>query len=386
MPEKSNNALLWTIGIILIILGAIYFGTIGGPEMTLKIGVITPLTGDAASYGVAMQRAYDLAVSEINEKGGVNGQAIELVYEDGKCEGSAAATATQKLVNVDGVKFILGGTCSGETLAAAEITQASRVLLLSPSATSPDITEAGDLVFRTYPADDFEAKMVAEYAINNGLLRAAIISENTDFAQGVRNAFKESYTGTVVFDETFNTGETDFRTLITKMREANPQMVYVSPQTAVAGELILKQIEENGMNVGIFANNSMIDRAAIAANPSLYEEAIMAEVQIPTEGKASAMLAAYEAVYGTPPEFMAYTASAYDSVYLLSEAITAVGYDAEAVAGYFNNSVSDWDGAIGVFNFDENGDAEVELTLVQVISGEFVPLADVGEAGEEVTE
>mgnify|MGYP001566513257 CR=1 FL=1 len=374
MAEKSNNALLWAIGIVLIVLGFIYFSATGGSSGTLKVGVLTPLTGDAASYGTAMQRAYDLAVSEINAAGGVDGRQIELVYEDAKCEGSAATTATQKLVSVDGVKFILGGTCSGETLAAAAITQVARVLLLSPSATSPDITEAGDLVFRTYPSDDFEATMVAAFAAENGDLRAAIISETTDFAQGVRNAFKASYTGEVVFDETFNSGETDFRTLITKLRAANPQMVYVSPQSPAAGELILKQIAESGMNVSVFANNAMIDRSAIAANPSLYEEVVMAEVQLPSEGKAVAMLSAYEAMYGNQPEFLAYTASAYDSVYLLAEAIAAEGEDAEAVAGYFAYQVVDWPGAIGVFNFDENGDAQVELTLVQAISGALVPL------------
>jgi branched-chain amino acid transport system substrate-binding protein len=278
-------------------------------------------------------------------------------------------------VSVDQVKFILGGTCSGETLSAAPITQAARVLLLSPSATSPDITQAGDLVFRTYPSDDFEATMVAASAQAAGQLRAAIISETTDFAQGVRNAFKASYTGEIVFDETFNTGETDFRTLLTKLRASNPQMVYVSPQSPAAGELILKQIAESGMNVAVYANNAMIDRSAIGANPSMYEEVVMAEVQLPSEGKAVSMLAAYEALYGTSPEFVAYTASAYDSVYLLAEAVGTVGEDAEAVAGYFAYKIVDWPGAIGIFNFDENGDAEVELTLVQAISGELVPFA-----------
>ncbi|HLD20914.1 MAG TPA: ABC transporter substrate-binding protein [Patescibacteria group bacterium] len=375
MAENKQNGLLWAIGGVLIILGVIYFSVTGGSTNTLKIGVIFPLTGDAASVGTMFQKVSDLAVSEINASGGVGGKQIELVYEDGKCDGATASTATQKLVNVDGVKFILGGICSGETLAAAEITQQARVLLLSPASTSPDITNSGDLVFRTYPSDDYEAKLVAAYAQENGLGRAAIISENTDFGQGLREAFVASYEGDLVFNESYNTGETDFRTLITKMRAANPQMVYVAAQTNISGELILKQIQESGMNVGIFAVSSMLDRSAIAANASLYEEVIMAEVQLPTEGKAADMFAAYQELYGNTPEFSAYSASGYDSVYLLVEAIEAVGEDPEAVAGYFSYQVVDWPGAIGTFNFDENGDAEVELTLVQVIGGELVPLA-----------
>ncbi|MBI4438261.1 ABC transporter substrate-binding protein [Candidatus Uhrbacteria bacterium] len=375
MPEKSNNALLWAIGVLLIALGFVYFSVTGGAGASLKIGVLTPLTGDEASYGTAMQRAYDLAVSEVNAAGGVNGKKIELVYEDSKCEGNAAATAAQKLVEVDGVEFILGGTCSGETLAAAPTTQQAHVLLLSPSATSPDITQAGDLVFRTYPSDDREAKLVAAYAQSVNLQRAAIISQTTDFAQGVRAAFKASYSGTVVFDETFDSGETDFRALITKMRVSNPQMVYVIPQSPAAGELILQQLSESWMNVAVFADNAMLDRSAIAANPSLYEEVVMAEVALPTQGKAASLLAAYEVMYGRAPEFVAFTASAYDSVFLLAEALARAGADAQAVADYFNNQVVDWPGALGTFNFDENGDAEVELTLMQAIGGELVPLA-----------
>lgn len=377
MAENKQNALLWAIGGVLIILGGIYFSVTGGTPSTLKIGVLTPLTGDTVAYGMAMQRAYDLAVSEVNAGGGVNvnGQQIELLYEDAKCDKDAAAEATKKLVNVEGVKFILGGTCSGETLAAAQITQGARVLLLSPSATSPEITQAGDLVFRMYPSDAFETKMVAAHAIENGYQRAAIISETTEFAQGVRNAFKESYTGTVVFDETFTSGELDVPVLIAKLRTANPQMVYVSPQNPVVGERILKQLDESGMNVAVYANNAMLNRAAIAANPSIYEEVVMAEVQIPTQGRAASMLEAYTKLYGTAPQFTAFTASAYDSVYLLAEAIALVGEDAEAVAGYLSYKVVDWPGTIGTFNFDENGDAQVDLTLVQVVSGELVPLA-----------
>ncbi|MBI4435481.1 ABC transporter substrate-binding protein [Candidatus Uhrbacteria bacterium] len=375
MAENKQNGLLWAIGGVLIILGVIYFSVTGGSGSTLKVGVIAPLTGDAASYGEAVRRAYDLAVSEINDAGGVAGLPLELVYEDGECDGPAAITAAQKLVNVDGVKFILGGACSGETLAAAEITQEARVLLLSPTATSPAITQAGDLVFRTYPADDMEARLVAQYAIDRNLTRAAIVSENTDFAQGVRNAFKEAHAGTIVFDEVFNKGETDFRARIANMRAANPQMVYVVPQTTASGERILQEMEENGMNVAVFAGNSMLDRSAIVQNPSLYEEVILSEVQVSTEGKAPAMIAAYAQKYGAEPEFRAFTASAYDSVYLLAEALGSVGQDPEAVAGYFSYKVTDWPGAIGVFNFDENGDAEVELMLVQVVGGQIVPLA-----------
>jgi branched-chain amino acid transport system substrate-binding protein len=375
MTEKSNSLLLWMIGIALIILGFVYFSVGGGKVDTIKIGVITPLSGDTDTYGMAVQRAYDLAVSEVNSAGGVEGKDIELVYEDGKCDGPTASVVAKKLIDEDGVKFILGGTCSGETLAAAAVTQEARVLLLSPFASSPAFTGAGDLAFRTFPSDALEAKMFADYAMDKGHERAAVVSENTDFAQGVREAFKAAYKGRVAFDKMYEVGETDFAALVSAMRAANPQMVYVVAQSPAAGELILKQIEEVGMNVAVFAPNSMLDRSRFTASPNLYEEVVLAEVQLPTSEKTTSMLAAYEAVYGVTPEFLALTASSYDAVQLLAEAIGKVGEDAQAVAGYFNDSIVDWEGTLGTLNFDENGDVNVVPTLVQVIGGEVVPLS-----------
>ena len=391
MNEKSRNGILWIILIVLVVLGFVY---LSGPNTTeesesgpIRVGVITPLTGDAAVYGTAMQRAYDLAVEEINTAGGVDGRELSLIYEDGKCDGTTATTAAQKLVNVDQVKFILGGTCSGETLAAAELTQTARVLLLSPSATSPDITDSGDLVYRTYPSDDFEAQKVAAYATEQGWTKAAVISENTDFAQGVRKAFQNVFGGEIVFDEDFNTGETDFRTLVTKMKEAEAEFLYLIPQSPVAGELVLKQMDEADLNLELFGANTLLDRTAFAENPVLFEGMFFSEVQLDESSTAtSEMLAAYEAKYGSAPEFSGFTASAYDSVYLIAEALEEEGVDPEEVAEYFDEDVSDWPGAVGVFNFDENGDAEIELSLVVVKDGELVSLEDAMTAEETEVE
>lgn len=376
MAENKQNALLWAIGGVLIILGVIYFSFIPADVKpgAIKIGVLVPLTGDAASYGTAMQRAYDLAVSEVNAAGGVNGKQLELEYEDSKCDGASSAAATERLIQERGAGFILGGTCSGETLAAALITQEARVLLLSPTSTSSEITNAGDLVFRMYPSDTYETGMIAAHAAKNGHTRAALLSEDTVFTQGVREAFKGSYSGTVVFDEII-TGDTDFKTLMTKLRVANPQMVYLNPQSFVMGEKLLEQINASGMNVAVYANNAMLDRSAISADPSTYEEVVMTEVPVPTSGKASFMIDAYTKLYGSSPAFKAFTASAYDSVYLLAEAIGSVGEDPEAVAGYLNYKVTDWPGALGTLNFDENGDIEVELVLMQVVGGELSPIS-----------
>ena len=106
----------------LVITGCTITGNV--TKETIRIGIIAPFTGDAAVYGQSEKNAIDLAVEEINLNGGIDGRLIEVIYEDGKCNGMDATTAAQKLINVDNVDIILGGTCSGETLAIAPLAEA----------------------------------------------------------------------------------------------------------------------------------------------------------------------------------------------------------------------------------------------------------------------
>lgn len=160
----------WIIGaiaIIIIVLLIVLTGGNGGDraEGPIKLGFIGPLTGDVASIGEPSLVAAQIAVDEINEEGGINGQPIQLISEDGKCTGVAAANAAQKLVNVDKVIAIIGGLCSGETLAIAPIAEAGKVPTISTCASSPEISTAGDYSFRVYPSDNYQGKFAATHII-----------------------------------------------------------------------------------------------------------------------------------------------------------------------------------------------------------------------------
>src|SRR3989344_7864758 len=152
------------------------------PQGTYKIGVMYPLTGDAAAYGIPIQKTTKYAADAINAKGGVNGRKLELVYEDSKCNPKDGNAAAQKLINIDKVKVIIGGVCSGETLGAAPLANDNKVVMISPSATSPDITlKGGDFVFRLAPSDAYAGVVASDYAYSSlKFKKAAIISESTD--------------------------------------------------------------------------------------------------------------------------------------------------------------------------------------------------------------
>ena len=348
------------------------------PQGTYKVGVMLPLTGDGAAYGLPLQRAVRIAFDEVNAKGGVDGRRLEAVYEDGKCNPKDGNAAAQKLVNLDKVKVIIGGACSGETLGAAPITEAAKVVLISPSATNPDITSAGDFVFRLAPSDAFAGVVASDYAYNELKARkAAVISETTDYAQGLRKVFKENFVklgGEIVADETYNPEDTDFRTQVTKAKASNPDVMYIVPQTVPKGVLLVKQIKEAGVAQQLVTAEVLIGRNVISENAADMESLIGVEQKFDDNApKAAAFLAKYTEQANEEPPFPFYMSAAYDIVYLVSDAIAKSGYDGEKIRDYLY-AVDGYEGAGGKVTIDKNGDVVMDFNVKQVKSGELVTL------------
>ncbi|MBI3035581.1 ABC transporter substrate-binding protein [Candidatus Woesearchaeota archaeon] len=343
-----------------------------------KIGVMLPLTGDAAAYGLSEQRGIKIALDEINSKGGVNGKKLEAIYEDSKCNPKDGNAAAQKLVNVDKVKVIVGGACSGETLGAAPITEANKVILISPTASSPDVTNAGDFVFRTYPTDAYAGIIAANYAyIELKARKAALVTESTDYAQGLRKVFKENFAklgGEVVADETYNPDDTDFRTQVTKVKSTDADLIYIVPQTPVKGLLLLKQIKELGLTQPLLTAEVLIGKKIVIDNPTELEGLYGVEFKFDEKTpKAAALLLEYKRISGEEPEFPSFIATAYDAVQLIADAIGQQGYDSEKIRDYLY-AVKDYNGAAGKITMDENGDPIMEYSVKKIKNGELIIL------------
>jgi branched-chain amino acid transport system substrate-binding protein len=349
-----------------------------GFDGAIKIGVIYSLTGDAAAYGIPVQRATKIAIDEINAKGGIDGKKLEAIYEDGKCNPIDSNTAAQKLVNIDKVKVIIGGICSGETLGAAPITEKAKVILFSPTSTSPDVTNAGDFVFRTAPSDAFAGVVASEYSYNElGAKKAAIVSESTDYSQGLRRVFSENFKklgGEIVANEVYNTEDTDFRSQVTKVKAAKPDLIYLAPQTDAKGLLLMRQIKDAGLNQQIVSSETLIGRNTVDENAELLEGLIGVEQKFDEKGlKASKMLAEYTRQANEEAPFPGFMSGAYDIVYLLYDAMREVGNDGEAIRDYLYG-VKDYNGAVGKISFDENGDVLLDFSVKQAKDGVMVTL------------
>ena len=220
------------------------------------IGVMESITGPGETYGNVAVQAKEMAVDEINAAGGINGRELKLVVEDSKCAAQDAITAYNKLTDVDGVKIILGTSCSGAMLGAAPLAEADGVVLFSGLATNPDIANEGDYIFRTAMSDQQVGIDTGNVMWADGARTVSTITEATDYAEGVRRtsvAQFEKLGGTVAAEERYASDITDFRTQLTKLINANPDALHIAAQSEFTGGTIIKQLRELGYDGPIYS-------------------------------------------------------------------------------------------------------------------------------------
>ena len=341
----------------------------------LKIGIIAPISGDAAVYGSLVQETAQLRADQINAAGGVQGKQIEFIVEDGKCTAADAARAAQKLIGVDGVHVIVGGACSGETLGAAPITERSNVILLSGMSTNPDISHAGDYVFRTAPNDLVQSQVLNEYVQGTEWDKIGILYEQSDYPLAVKREFVSGFDGDVM-EESFLPEEGDFKTRITKFKNSDIDALLLIPHTPAKAEVILRQLTEQDWQRPIIANEMFsADEGLVTQYAEQFEqwEMVSANFLAPDNEDFNTFVAAYTEKYQHEPVYPNYAATMVDAVDALVAALESVDdmTDTDAIrdALYATDIVS-----MHPVRFDENGDAiTIKHLLLEMKDGAFVP-------------
>ncbi len=329
-----------------------------GSDQTIRIGFLGPLTGDIAAAGSDQLNAVRLAVDEVNSSGGIGGKKVELIAEDGRCNGADSASAAQKLVNVDKVVAVIGGGCSSETLAAAPIAEAANIVMISPLSSSPEVTKAGDYIFRNYPSDALKGKALGTFLKNAGYKKLAIIGENTDFCQGIHNAVKQDLPEgiSIVFDESVDQGTRDFRTLMTRLKDTDFDVFLANGQSDASVAEMAKQMRALGMKQQIVGTDTS-DSANLG---DLAKEAVegLKPLSVPNlsedNGKASTFATVFRQRFDEPKFGMYFAALAYDNAKLLMQQIAAAGTGEALKQSLYD--LPSYDGVAGTFHFDKNGD------------------------------
>lgn len=346
----------------------------GDKQGTVQFGVLMPLTGDRAAYGAAMRDAILMAQKEINQAGGVLGKELTVNVEDTKSAPREGLNAFEKLTVADGVGLVIGPMSSSEVLAVAPVAEARKVVLFTPSASSPEITAAGDYIFRNVPSDVFEGGLMASFAREKlALSSVAVLQIGNDYGYGVVEAFRKEFErlgGSVLKVEAYPDGTRDFRTPLFGLKETNAEAIYfvgykeMGFAVSQARELGLSQ---QFLSTAIFEDPEILGSAGEAANGLVFSS-ITFDPSNPS-ARARRFVAAYSGSTGRQPD--GYAASAYDAAHILAEAVKAAGTSNPEKVKEALYGLPEFDGLIGATKFNKNGDAMLPIRLKQVRDGRF---------------
>ena len=358
---------------LVALLSLVFVGCKPSPREDIKIGCILDLTGAVATYGNWSLNGLELAKDDINNSGGVNGRKIQLVVEDGKSSPQDAVAAFNKLVNVDKVKVVIITTGSSSVLSVAPIANEKKVILFTPAASAPEITQAGDYVFRNRLSGLQEVREMADIAYKKlGLKRGAVLYVNNDFGQSYLKVFDQIFRGNggqILLAENYDQGGSDFRTQLAKIKQSREiDFVYLVGYAVECGQ-ILKQARELGLKtkwlstIGI-ESDKVISVAKDAANGVIYTA--------PRYVLDDANVAPFEDKYFSKfnEHSNLYAANSYDALKIISDIITRDGYDADKIKNGLYKT-KDYPGVSGITTFDENGDVMKPVMLKVIKDSKF---------------
>lgn len=289
-----------------------------------RIGTILAMTGAGAFYGKVMSQGAQLAMEELNAKGGVGGVKFELVVEDHKSgQPKEAVSAINKLVNIDRVPFVLT-SYSSPTLAILPIATEHKVLLLNGGGVSPKLVGASPFLFHNRVLANYQALGVADRAKERGFKKMAMLHWNDDAGNGVRDFIVPIWKkmgGAVVADEAHPVGATEFATQIAKIKQAQPDFLAMWCWGKDVG-IAIKQARDLGFTAPIMGIDYTPDAAKIAGPAMEAEEYVTDYFNPQGEDRwTREFSAAYRKKYGEEPEI--YAANYYEGVYILAELIRA---------------------------------------------------------------
>ena len=338
----------------------------------IVIGAILPLTGDAASYGISAKEGYELAIQEINLQN--PGKKIIIKFEDSKASAKEAVSAYLKLKNIDNPPIIFGLLSSPEVLSVSPIAEKDKTIIFSSGASSPLISYAGDYIFRNVPSDLLEATLMAETAIGKlGLKKIAIIYINSDYGIGAQSKFKQRFEelgGQIIAEESFTANQTDFRTNLLKVKNSNPDGIYFIGYKEL-GRMV-KQAKELNIKAQYLSNALFEDPEILEISGNASEGLIFTTFYFDPESddqRTSSFVQNYKDKYGKLPD--GFAVAAYDAIHVVFNALEGNAISSESIRSslYF---LSSFDGLLGNFNFDSNGDVILPVKLKTVSNNKFV--------------
>jgi len=322
----------------------------------VRIGTATPLTGIQAWIGEQHERGVAMAVAELNEAGGLLGEPIDLIVADDYCDDEQGVAAARKLI-ADGVVFVAGHLCSGPAIAASVLYQEAGIVMISPSATNPKLTEQGFRnVFRVVKRDSEQAKLAGDYLAERwGDAKIAILHDGSVYGQGLAEATKAQLNRHGVTATRFDqiaSGQPDYTETVTMLEAAGVKVLFYGGATAEAA-VIARQAHDSGYELQLIGSDNLHTEYFLrVAGPAAEGVRFVAVADARTNEAAAPVVAKFRAE-GYEPE--GYTLYAYAVIQVWAQAVKKAGsFDGEAVVDALRHN--EFDTVLGRLSFDDKGD------------------------------
>ena len=344
---------------------------------SITIGTVTTNSGTAAAYGEAEVKGFELAVSEINAKGGINGKKVKLESMDDKGDATEASNAYNKLAGDNNVLAVAGPTISATTAAVAPLADQSKLVTIAPAATSDSI-ETGNYLFRTCFKDSYQGEVAARFAAENLKVKkvAVLYGTGDPYSSGVGEAFAKASEklGLEVVDKESSSSadDTEYSAQLQKIQASGAELLYAPYYYSVAGPYIIPQARSVGFE-GYVMGPDGYDGLKLTGDKSQYNKTYYTthySADDNTNTKVQDFIKSYKSKNNAEPNTFA--ALGYDTIYMIKQAIEKAGENAtredvrNAVAGMT------FDGVTGKFTMDKSGSPTKSVTVLEMKDGKPV--------------
>ena len=333
-----------------------------------------------ASDGLPAKRGIEIAVKEINDAGGINGRPLEVIFEDSQDKDTEAVNAANKLISVDKVPVLIGPMKSGETLAVSPIAEENKVVLITPTATSPKVTDAGEYIYRGCSRIDKQVEALVNYAIEKyGAKKAAILYSKEPYGEGFKDLFTKYFAEKgveLVAVESFMVGDKDFKAQLTKIAAKSFDILCIPGYLQETAPAVV-QARMIGITAPTFGGYGDIAPLYIELAGGAGEGHVVSgeyDEGYDTPRNKEFVRKYYEIVSADPnePNNIMFAAITYDMTHMVADAMNEVGTDATAIKGYLDG-LEEYDGITGNLTFDGKGDiVKGGVYLFEVQNGKYV--------------
>ncbi|WP_370195432.1 MULTISPECIES: branched-chain amino acid ABC transporter substrate-binding protein [Aurantimonas] len=330
----------------------------GAAFAEITIGVAGPMTGQYASFGEQLRTGAEQAVADINAAGGVNGEMLKLSVGDDACDPKQAVAVANQFAS-QGVPFVAGHFCSGSSIPASQVYADEQIVQISPASTNPDFTDKrpGDGVFRVCGRDDQQGEVAGKYISDNFPdANVAIINDKTAYGKGLADQtqkfYEEASGKSPALVEAYTAGEKDYTALVTKMKEAGINLLYIGGYHTEAG-LMARQMREQGMDTVLMSGDALVAEEYWAITGDAGQGTLMTFSPDPRKNEAAApVVAELEKAGKTAEGYVLYT---YAAIQAWADAVKKAGStDFDPVVTALNDG--DYATVIGDLTFDDKGD------------------------------